>query len=123
MPKIKCFLCDGLHWARDCPKRKALSAMIKERELEDEAHMGSIQLLGALQFDPKPSMPKTSLLSRVQVKEAKGERVEVARTYIDKVTKGKMNLMGKRKQYSKHQKCRDLHPSEASRKGGEKYLG
>ena len=31
-PKIKCFLCDGPHWARDCPKRKALSAMIEERE-------------------------------------------------------------------------------------------
>ncbi|RVW21642.1 hypothetical protein CK203_107477 [Vitis vinifera] len=30
-PKIKCFLCDGPHWARDCPKRKALSAMIEER--------------------------------------------------------------------------------------------
>ena len=25
--KIKCFLCDSPHWARDCPKRKALSAM------------------------------------------------------------------------------------------------
>ena len=60
-------------------------------------------------------MPKISLLSGVQVNEAKGERVEVARTYIDKVTKGKVNLMGKRKQHSKHQKCRDLHPSEASR--------
>ena len=59
-------------------------------------------------------MPKISLLSGVQVNEAKGERVEVARTYIDKVTKGKVNLMGKRKQHSKHQKCRDLHPSEAS---------
>ncbi|RVX09929.1 hypothetical protein CK203_012816 [Vitis vinifera] len=23
-PKIKCFLCDGPHWARDCPKRKRL---------------------------------------------------------------------------------------------------
>ena len=33
-PKIKCFLCDDPHWARDCPKRKALSAMIKERELK-----------------------------------------------------------------------------------------
>ena len=31
-PKIKCFLCDGPYWARDCPKRKALSAMIEERE-------------------------------------------------------------------------------------------
>ena len=31
-PKIKCFMCDGPHWARDCPKRKMLSAMIEERE-------------------------------------------------------------------------------------------
>ena len=23
MPKIKCFLCDDPHWARDCPKKKA----------------------------------------------------------------------------------------------------
>ena len=41
-PKIKCFLCDGPHWARDCPKRKVLSAMIEEREQEDKAHMGSM---------------------------------------------------------------------------------
>ncbi|KAJ9692901.1 hypothetical protein PVL29_011823 [Vitis rotundifolia] len=114
-PKIKCFLCDGPHWARDCPKRKALSAMIEEREQEDEAHMGSMQLLGALQFNPKPSMPKTSLLSRVQVKGAKGERAKVARTHMDEVTKGKVNLMGKRKQHSKHRKRTGLHPSEASR--------
>ena len=86
-----------------------------QREQEDEAHMGSMQLLGALQFNPKPSTPKTSLLLGVQVKEAKGERAELAYTYIDKVTKGKVNLMGKRKQYSKHQKCWDLHPSEALR--------
>ena len=38
--KIKCFLCDGPYWAQDCPKRKALNAMIKERKQEDEAHMG-----------------------------------------------------------------------------------
>ncbi|KAL6322991.1 hypothetical protein AAG906_023608 [Vitis piasezkii] len=43
--------------------RKALSAMIEEREQEDEAHMGSMQLLGALQFNPKPSTLKTSLLA------------------------------------------------------------
>ena len=47
-------------------------------------------------------MPKISLLSGVQVNEAKEGRAEVARTYIDKVTKGKVNLMGKRKQHSKH---------------------
>ena len=114
MPKIKCFLCDGPHWTRDCPKKKALSVMIEEREQEDEAHVGSMQLLGALQFNPTPSMPKTSLLSRVQVKEAKGVRAEVARTHMDKVTKGKVNSMGKRKQHSKHQKCTGLHLSVAS---------
>ena len=31
-PKSKCFLCDGPHWARDCPKRKALNVMIEEGE-------------------------------------------------------------------------------------------
>ena len=60
--------------------------MIEEKEQEDEAHMGSMQLLGGLQFIPNPSTPKTSLLSGVQVKEAKGERTEVARTHMDKVT-------------------------------------
>ena len=42
-------------------------------------------------------MPKTSLLSGVQVKEVKWERVEAARTHMDKVTKEKVNLMDKRK--------------------------
>ena len=49
--------------------------MIEEKEQEDEAHMGSMQLLGALQFNPKPSTPKTSLLSGVQVKGQKGSEL------------------------------------------------
>ncbi|KAL6349862.1 hypothetical protein AAG906_001749 [Vitis piasezkii] len=105
------------------PNRKALSAMIEEREQEDEAHMGSMQLLGALQFNPKPSTPKTSLLSGVQVKEAKGERAEVTRTHMDEVTKGKVNSMGKRKQHSKHRKCIGLHPSEVSQEKEAGKLG
>ena len=43
------------------------------------------------------------------------EQVEVANTQMDKVTKGKVNSMGKRKQHSKHRKRMGLHPSEASR--------
>ena len=39
--------------------------MIEEKEQEDETRMGSMQLLGALQVNPKPSTPKTFLLSRV----------------------------------------------------------
>ncbi|RVW43719.1 Retrovirus-related Pol polyprotein from transposon 412 [Vitis vinifera] len=31
-PRTNCFLCDGPHLARDCPKRKALNAMIEERK-------------------------------------------------------------------------------------------
>ena len=71
-PKIKFFMCDGPHWARDCLKRKTLNAMIEEMEQEDEAHMSSMKLLGALQVNLKLGAPKSSL-SRVQVKEAKGE--------------------------------------------------
>ena len=71
--------------------------MIEERGQKDEAHIGSMQLLGSLQVNPKPSTPKISLLSRVQVNEAKGERTEVAHNHMDKVTKGKVNSMGKRK--------------------------
>ena len=88
--------------------------MIEKKEQEHEAHMGSMQLLGALQVNPKPSTSKTSLLSGAQVKKAKRERAEVARTHMDEVTKGKVNSMGKRKQHSKPRKCRGLHPSEAS---------
>ena len=113
-PKIKCFLCDGSHWARDYLKRKTLNAMIEEKEQEGETDMGSIQLLGALQVNPKPGTPKTSLLLGMQVKKAKRKRAEIAHTHIDKVTKRKVNLMGKRKQHSKHRKCRGLHPFEAS---------
>ena len=76
--------------------------------------MGLISLLGALQVNPKPSTHKTSLLSGVQVKEAKGERAEVAYTHMEEVTKEKVNSMGKRKQHSKHRKRSGLHPSEAS---------
>ena len=56
----------------------------------------------------------TSLLSGIQVKEAKEERAEVARTHIDKVTKGKVNSMGKRKQHFRNRKCKGLHPFKAS---------
>ena len=51
MPKIKCFMHNGPHWACDCPKRKALNAMINEKEQEDDTYMGSMQLLGALQVN------------------------------------------------------------------------
>ena len=49
-PKLKCFLCDGPHLTRECPKRKALTTLIEksEKTMED-ARLGSIQLISALQ--------------------------------------------------------------------------
>ena len=55
-PKLKCFLCDGLHLTRECPKRKALSALIEKNEkTTKDARLGSIQMIGALQVMPKAS--------------------------------------------------------------------
>ena len=50
-PKLKCLICDGLHLTRECPKRKALSTLIEksEKTMED-ACIGSIQMIGALQI-------------------------------------------------------------------------
>ena len=49
-PKLKCFLCDGSHLTRECPKRKALGTLIEksEKTMED-ARLGSIQMIDALQ--------------------------------------------------------------------------
>ena len=56
VPKLKCFLCDGLHLTRECPKKKALNALIEKNEkTEEDACLGSIQMIGALQVMPKAS--------------------------------------------------------------------
>ena len=48
-PKLKCFLYDGPHLERECPKRKALSDLIKKnKKVEEEGRLGSIQMIGAL---------------------------------------------------------------------------
>ena len=54
--KLKCFLCDGPHLTRECPKRKALSTLIEksEKTMED-ARLGLIQMIGTLQVMPKAS--------------------------------------------------------------------
>ncbi|RVW57489.1 Formin-like protein 6 [Vitis vinifera] len=65
-PRTNCFLCDGPHWARDCPKRKALNAMIEEKEQEDDAKMGSLQLLNALKAKPMPKTPQSKGLMYVE---------------------------------------------------------
>ncbi|KAL6331206.1 hypothetical protein AAG906_009634 [Vitis piasezkii] len=58
-PRTNCFLCDGPHWAWDCPKRKALNSMIEEKEKEDNAHVGSLQLLNTLKAKLVPTTPQS----------------------------------------------------------------
>ena len=50
-PKLACFLCDGNHFARDCPKQAKLEALIQHEEEEscqEETKMGSLRLLNAI---------------------------------------------------------------------------
>ncbi|GFZ10101.1 hypothetical protein Acr_21g0007000 [Actinidia rufa] len=50
-PSSHVFLCDGNHFARDCPQRAKLAALIQDDEKEprqDEAKVGSLRLLNAI---------------------------------------------------------------------------
>ncbi|KAL5838445.1 hypothetical protein ACOSQ3_015614 [Xanthoceras sorbifolium] len=52
-PKTNCFLCDGPHWARECPKRKAINTLVDEREKKmEESYMGSLRILTAIKAQP-----------------------------------------------------------------------
>ncbi|KAK8688074.1 hypothetical protein V6N13_086857 [Hibiscus sabdariffa] len=56
----KCLICDGDHWARQCPQRQALSSLLARYQEENDvdgcqegAHIGSLQLLNGIQSTPK----------------------------------------------------------------------
>ena len=105
-PKLKCFLCDGPHLTRECPKRKALSALIKKnKKTEEDARLGSIQMIGALQVIPKAS-PQGS--------EA-GEQAKVASPRDDKILKGKKKSMGKKGRRSRPRQNKYQQKAESSR--------
>ena len=56
---VKCFLCDGPHYIKDCPAKRAISAITVTSQAEgseankDGALMGSLQLLNVIQAAPK----------------------------------------------------------------------
>ena len=105
-PKMKCFLCDGPHLTRECPKRKALSALIEksEKTMED-ARLGSIQMLGALQVMPKAS-PQGSKA---------GEQTKVANPRGDNILKGKEKSVGKTARHSRPRPNGYQQKAESSR--------
>ena len=105
-PKLKCFLCDGPHLIRECPKRKALSALIERNEnVEEDARLGSIQMIGALQVMPKAN-PQGSEV---------GEQTEVASPYGDKILKGKEKSVGKKARHSRPRQNGHQQKAESSR--------
>ena len=54
--RLRCFIWDGPHLVREFPKREALNALINKREMaEEDACLGSMQMLGTLPFMSKAS--------------------------------------------------------------------
>ena len=77
--------------ARECPKRKALSALIQKNEkTTKDASLGSIQMIGALQVITKASLKGSEA----------GEEVEVASPHGDKILKVKEKSVGKKARHS-----------------------
>lgn len=70
-PPIKCFLCEGPHRARKCPKRNKLSALMEQKEGSskkgEEASMGSLQLAVALCKQEPRHVKKGKLFVNVKV--------------------------------------------------------
>ena len=55
--RLRCFICNDSHLVRECPKREMVNALIKKSEKEEEeARMGSMHMLGALQFMSKDGL-------------------------------------------------------------------
>ena len=85
--RLRCFISEGLHLARECPKRKALNGLIKKIENEEEeACLGSMLMLGALQVMSKTSSQGSGA----------GKKAEVANPCGEVILKGKEKLVGKR---------------------------
>jgi hypothetical protein len=67
-PPLQCYFCDGPHKARDCPKKAKLSAIVEEREEQqqrEETRMGSLQILNAIKA--KVEVPKAEKKGRLYV--------------------------------------------------------
>ena len=74
MPRLRCFICNDPHLARECPKREALNALIKKsKKYEEVARLGLVQMLGALQVMSKASSQGSKA----------GEQAEVANPHGD----------------------------------------
>ena len=75
-PRLRCFICDGPHLARECLKREAPNALIKKSEKEEEdARLGSMQMLSALQFMSKASLQGSEARGQAKVANQLRDRI------------------------------------------------
>ena len=57
---LKCYICDGPHMMKDCPKREKLNAMTMDEEGKEPKRMNSLRMVNALQT--KEAVKSSSLL-------------------------------------------------------------
>ncbi|XP_054805380.1 uncharacterized protein LOC129308324 [Prosopis cineraria] len=74
-PPRPCFVCDGPHWTRDCPNRKAMNALVAEmkesRDKEQQIDLGSLQHLNSLTglFSPSKKEEKGLLYADLAIQD------------------------------------------------------
>ena len=99
---IKCFVCDGPHRARDCPKKMSLQAMMANTEEspceEEDAHLGSLRILNAI--NARKELPTVEAKNKVRVMsskiDAKRQRAPMVETKGKPRTKSKAKANGLR---------------------------
>ena len=67
MPRLRCFICNGPHFERECPEREVLNTLIKKsKKAKEDARPGLMQMLGALHSCPKLAHKEARHLSRLR---------------------------------------------------------
>ena len=65
-PKSNCFLCDGDHWVKDCPKKKAFNAMYEAQYGGEQSRIGCMQLFNSLKAKRRADAPTGTALMYIE---------------------------------------------------------